>query len=306
MTLQLQQDGATTLFRSRITDSASFIIKLPMAIFSFLLGLVVGSFINVVIRRGEKGEKLTGRSHCESCGKMLSFLELIPVLSYLVLRGRCRNCNAPFSLQYPLVELGTGILYATVAWYLLGSSGNPVSYLETGFPSAVLVLFLAFVALGAAIVIFVSDIRSHIIPNGAVLTLLVLGFFRLVYVMSQTKSSTIVLDLVWDTGAALAIALFLAALWHFSGGRWMGFGDVKLIFATSLILGFPAAFVAFLLAFWLGGLLGIILIVSRQKTLQGHIPFGPFILAGAVLTYFLPPDNVLIRSLNDIIFLWRN
>src|SRR3989344_9213859 len=116
MTLQLQQDGATTLFRSRITDSASFIIKLPMAIFSFLLGLVVGSFINVVIRRGEKGEKLTGRSHCESCGKMLSFLELIPVLSYLVLRGRCRNCNAPFSLQYPLVELGTGILYATVAW----------------------------------------------------------------------------------------------------------------------------------------------------------------------------------------------
>ena len=254
-----------------------------MTIFSFFLGLVVGSFINVVVRRGERGEKITGRSHCESCGKTLSFLELIPVLSFLFLRGRCRNCNAPFSLQYPLVELGTGVSYALAGWFFLDFSFDLLSFLSW---------LAVFLGIGAAMIIAVSDIRSHIIPNGAVLALLALGLFRSVYVLSQTKSSTFVLDLVWDMVAALVIALFLAALWYFSGGRWMGFGDVKLIFVTSLILGFPAAFMAFLLAFWLGGLFGIILIVSRQKTLQSHIPFGPFILVGAALAYFLPPDIV--------------
>lgn len=260
-------------------------MKLPIAAFAFLLGLVVGSFINVVIRRGERGEKLTGRSHCESCGKTLSFSELIPVLSFLIQKGRCRSCGSGFSWQYLVVELGTGISYALAAWFFPDLSPDSASFLLG---------LAAFLGIGAAVVIAVNDIRSHIIPNGAVLILFLIGVYQTLY---QASPGIFVPGFAWyklmyDVNAAIGVSLFLALLWFFSEGRWMGFGDVKLIFATSLILGFPLSFIAFLMAFWTGGLFGIILLISRQKTPQSHIPFGPFILLGATLTYFLPPDIV--------------
>ena len=263
-----------------------------MTIFSFFLGLVIGSFLNVVIRRGARGENFRGRSHCESCGITLSVTELIPVLSFLIQKGRCRYCHAAFSWQYLLVELGTAFSYAMSAWIFLPNLPLDKHFflLATGL----------FFGIGAAIVIFVSDIRSQIIPNGAVLTLLILGLFRPIYVMFQTESGTIVPDSVWNIGTALVIALFLALLWFFSKGRWMGFGDVKLILATSLILGYPSSVAALLFAFWLGGIIGVILIISRVKTLKEHIPFGPFILVGTVLAYFLPQNFFYITALTDL------
>jgi prepilin signal peptidase PulO-like enzyme (type II secretory pathway) len=240
----------------------------------FLLGLAVGSFLNVVILRGSERKSLGGRSQCVSCKKTLSWYELIPIVSFVIQKGRCRSCGAVLSLQYPLVELGTGVAYAVAA-----------SQIGSFDPAGLIIFAGLLIVIATAIVIIVSDFRWQIIPNGAVLTLFLIGVLLAIFRLFQTQSGTAsVPDLVWNVGAAVVITLFFAALWFFSRGRWMGFGDVKLIFATSLIVGFPAS--ALLFSFWLGGIFGLFLLLTRKSGLKSVMPFGPFILMGAILGYF--------------------
>lgn len=273
-----------------------------IVVFGFFLGLFVGSFLNVVIIRGARGEKFTGRSRCESCGKALAWHELIPILSFAFQIGRCRTCGAALSWQYPLVEFGTGVLFAASALYFFlppdgGGGDGGMNHLDL-FLSFILYL-LSLVILSSSIVVFVSDLRWRIIPNGAVLLLFLSGLAtRLIssqseFLAVETRFGTrnVILSasegsLFWDFGAALAIALFFAAIWFITKGRGMGFGDAKLVLATSLILGFPASVVAALLTFWIGAAVGIFLILLRLKTWKDQIPFGPYILIGTFLAYF--------------------
>ncbi|MBI3442780.1 MAG: prepilin peptidase [Candidatus Sungbacteria bacterium] len=236
-------------------------IEILFTILIFCFGLAVGSFLNVVIIRGHKGEKLGGRSHCVRCGSILSVQELIPVFSFFVQKRRCRHCTRSISWQYPLVELACAFAYLGV--FLLAA---PSVFVQIGL------------ALGipAALVILVSDLRFQTIPDGATLILTILGLGA---VISRSVYA-------YDSMAALLIAGILGGLWFFSHGQWMGFGDVKLIFATSLILGFPAAIAAFLFAFWSGGTVGALLLLTGKKHLRERIPFGPFILLGSVLAWF--------------------
>lgn len=230
----------------------------------FIVGLVVGSFLNVVILRGARGESVRGRSRCEACGKTLGVWELIPVLSFIIQKARCRSCGAALLVQYPLVELGTAVAFLLVAWYFIGTFSG---YLE---------LLAAIIAVSAGIVILVSDLYWQIIPNGAVIVLALVG------IAVSVGRETLAVDLV----ASLAGALFFASLWFVSRGRWMGLGDAKLAFATSLLIGFPASLSALLFAFWLGGIAGILLLALGSQTLKSRIPFGPFILAGTLLAFF--------------------
>ncbi len=235
---------------------------------SFLLGLVVGSFLNVVILRGAAGESLGGRSRCNSCGKTLSARELIPVVSFVIQKARCRSCGTGLSWQYPLVELATACGYLLVAWLLLPALGTDLT--------SVFVLVSAYVGIAAVIVIVVADFRFQIIPDGAVLALLATG------VLASIARHAFLSDAV----ASLGLALFFAALWLVSRGRWMGFGDAKLTLATSLVVGFPASLAAFLFSFWLGGIAAVPILLFKKKAMQSRIPFGPFIIAGAILAYF--------------------
>lgn len=262
---------------------------------SFLFGVSVGSFLNVVILRGEKGESLGGRSRCNGCGKNLTAYELIPVLSYLWQKGRCRGCGIALSLQYPLVEFGTGLVFFAAFWWFY-----PRLVLDL---SSFVFITALFVGLGAAIVIFVSDLRFQIIPNGGFLTLLILGIISTLARNWSVGSGGLlfVRGLSYDGISALILSLILAALWFFSGGSWMGFGDVKLILALALILGFPASMVLFVFSFWLGGLVAIILLLSGKGTLGSKIPFGPFLLAGSVLAYFFTSDFLILTGLNPLI-----
>lgn len=236
--------------------------------FFFLFGLVIGSFLNVVILRGAAGEGLGGRSRCPHCRNTLGFSELIPLASFILQKGRCRGCNAGISAQYPIVELGTALAFAAAAWYFL-----PLLYGENGAMSvqALRGLGLVCAGIGAGLAILVSDIRFQIIPDGAVLVLGIVGFAA-----SFTRGS-----LAADTFGAVGCALFFFLLWAVSGGRWMGFGDVKLVAATSLLVGFPASIAAVLFAFWMGGAAGGALLAAGRKAWGSRIPFGPFILAGA-------------------------
>lgn len=249
----------------------------------FLIGLVIGSFLNVVILRGERGEGLGGRSRCMQCARTLGIGELIPVASFILQGGRCRGCKERFSVQYPLVEMGTALAFAAVAAYMLAAdSGLNIGILKY------LNIAAACVAFGAGLVILVSDLRFQIIPDGAVLALLVVAVSRIPIQLFQTKIGTVgtVPAVVWngvirDVISALVIAFFFFLLWFVSRGRWMGFGDVKLIAATSLLLGYPAAIAAALFAFWIGGAMGTALLLTGKKAWGSRMPFGPCILAGA-------------------------
>jgi len=217
-------------------------------------------------------------------------------------KGRCRSCGAALSWQYPLVELGTGISFGLVAW-LYQVKLFPAQNLSWHSPDeftllAISHLLFAFIALSAAIVILVSDMRFQTIPDGAVLVLFIAGaIVNLGSVLPFLPSFSSPIHasyapylswkevLVYNIGGALFLSFFFFSLWFFSQGRWMGFGDVKLIFATSLLLGFPASIIAFLFSFWSGGIFGILLLAANRENLGRLIPFGPFILLGTLLAY---------------------
>ncbi len=270
------------------------IVFLFTASLLFFVGCGVGSFLNVVIDRGRRGESVRGRSYCESCKKTLRFFELIPIMSFFAQKGRCRSCGIALSFQYPLVEFGTGMAYAAASLVFFTS----FDYTAESF----LLLISIFIGIAASIVIVVSDIKYKIIPNGAVLILFTAGALVAGVRAFSLPVQVPIPDLIGDTLqilfadllASLLIAAFFAALWLVSGGRWMGLGDAKLVFATSLIVGYPASFSAFLFTFWLGGIAGAILIFGMKKSRKHLIPFGPFILAGTIFAYFF--SHAFLRS----------
>ncbi|MDP3772385.1 MAG: prepilin peptidase [bacterium] len=246
-------------------------LLIPILFFA-LLGLVIGSFLNVVIIRSVAEESLGGRSHCRSCQHTLRARELVPVASFFLQGGRCRHCRAPISWQYPFVEVATAFLFAHAAIIFL-----PFLVMEPSLETLIFFVSILFVCV-AGVVALVADLRFQIIPNGAALTLAVVGFL-----VSFVRGG--LAGLAYDGGAAIIISAFLGALWLVSRGKWLGLGDAKLIFGISLLIGYPAAFVALLFAFWLGGAAGIILMLAGGKKWGSAIPFGPFILAGAIMAY---------------------
>ena len=253
--------------------TASLASLVPVFLLSaFFLGLAIGSFLNVVILRGVRGEGLGGRSRCDHCGRTLSLRELIPVISFLWQKARCRSCGAALSCQYPIVEWATALVFFSIAAWII-SENSSAGYTPGSLSPF---YFLLFPSAAALIVLVVSDIRFQILPDGAVATLFLSGFFA-----SWQRGA-----LVHDLFAAGLIAGFFASLWFLSRGTWMGLGDAKLIFATSLIAGFPLSLAAFLFAVWLGGAWGIILLISGARGLKSRIPFGPFIIAGMMLAGF--------------------
>ena len=257
-----------------------------LLLFFFMLGLAIGSFLNVVIERGEQGKSLTGRSHCETCHKILSWRELIPLVSFVRQKGRCAKCRTVLSLQYPLMELGTGLVFALVGWYAFYVT------LTSSSLEFFLTACIFLVAASAMIVIIVADFNYHIIPNGATLLLALLGVAAVVVRNHMVCLSNNMIcapifwnGVLWDLAASIGAILFFFCLWHFSKGRAMGFGDVKLIGATSLALGFPLSLVAVLFAFWIGGLAGVVMLLLRTRGLKSEIAFGPFIIIGTVLAF---------------------
>lgn len=217
-----------------------------MGIFVFIVGLCVGSFVNVLIDRLPKGQDIVGgRSRCDFCKKNLRWFELIPVLSFFLQGGKCLRCHAPLSLQYPAIELLTGL-------------GFFLFYQQ--IPN-----LLIFISL---LVIFVADSKYEIIPDSMV----ALGLL----------GSLLQEDLLQNWPSAIGAAAFFLFLFFITKGRGMGFGDVKLAFLLGLILGFPNIVVALYFAFLTGAAIGIILMVGGKKSLKSHVPFGPFLILGTL------------------------
>lgn len=238
----------------------------------FFLGTAVGSFLNVVIIRGSRNERLGGRSYCESCKIRLKWKELIPVFSFLLQQGRCRRCRVALSQQYIWVEFGMGLIF------LIPFILSPTKIFDFGYLWKLVAIWIIS---AAVLVIFVSDLRYKIIPNKAVALILAAGVAR-----TWSQAGLALKNTLPDVTSALILAIFLGLLWLISKGAWMGLGDVKLILATSLLLGYPASLSAFLFSFWLGGAAGLFLLALQKSGLKSQIPFGPFIITGSVLAYF--------------------
>jgi len=252
-------------------------------LFVAYFGLVTGSFLNLVIYRLHSGESVVrGRSHCPKCGKILSWYELVPVLSFFIQKGRCRGCKDKISWQYPIVEISTTIVFTLVAYYIMGI-GDYALTTQVG----VQMLFLWVVA-SALIVIFVYDLRHYLIPDRILfpLILLVLGFriwdlfvpWNLFFGISESFAGALY---------SAFIASFLFFLLHFfSKGKALGFGDVKLAFFMGLFLGPQKVVLAVFLGFVLGGIVGIGLIMLKKKQLKSQVPFGPFLILGTYIALF--------------------
>ena len=225
------------------------------------LGAVVGSFLNVVIYRLPHQKSVVWPSSaCTRCGRELSWYENIPILSYLALRARCRTCQAPISIRYPIVEAITAAMFG-LAWWHYG-------------PGALLVSRLIFG--GALVALFAIDLEHHLLPNAITLPLLVVGFVFSFFTEPGWFSSLI--GIVVGGGVLFTIAEVYYRVRHEEG---LGMGDVKMLAMVGAFLGWQLTLLTLMLASFSGTLIGLALIVSRRGSMKYALPFGTFLALGA-------------------------
>lgn len=247
--------------------------------FFFILGSVIGSFINVVADRTVRGESIFGRSYCEYCKAKLSTLDLVPILSFMGLRARCRYCKHKLSWQYPIVETLTAVLFAWTFW-------NLTSIAAVSFFSIFYFLFVISILIVVAIV----DFKFSLIPTTFVfaVSLLVL-FYNYFHLGSE--------DFVSGVLSSLLLAFSFFGVVFATRGRGMGSGDIPLVFLLALFLGWPSNLAAVFLSFLSGAAVSIVLLLFRKKKLGQAIPFGPFLIFSTLLVFFFG-DGIISWYLN--------
>ena len=251
-------------------------------IVSFIFGTIVGSFLNVVVLRYNTGVSIArGRSFCFSCGHKLSWSELVPILSFLFQKGKCRNCESKISWQYPIVEFITGLLFLAI-------------FLKYGL--APISLLIGFILVSVLLAITVYDIRQKIIPDGLVIIFSIISLINTIFIAD--------VNLLWFliAGPLLALPLFLISL--FSRGRAMGLGDPKLVLGIGWFLGPIYGLSSLVLAFWIGAIYGLLMMLLAKLNFskiklnyKSEVPFAPFLIIGFLLVFFFSFDVFGLASL---------
>ena len=262
----------------------------------FVFGLLIGSFLNVVMYRFHTGRSLSGHSHCLSCGTSLRWFELFPLLSYLALRGKCRSCGCHIPIRYFLLELATALLFLLI-------------YIQFGIS----VLSGVTVLLGVILLmITVYDLYHMVIPDELVIAV---GGLGLVHFALTHYTGFIWEDVLMHLLAAAGAFGFYGGLWFVSKGRWIGFGDAKLAIPLGFILGPMATFSFVVLSFWVGAAVSILILLlprvrhiasylstavwnlgrtcpqgsvvnsRRYFTMKSEVPFAPFMVIAFLLVY---------------------
>ena len=260
----------------------------------FLLGTIIGSFLNVVIYRFNTGKPITrGRSICMNCNRNLRWYELIPLFSFFLQKGKCRRCASLISHQYPLVEFLTGIVFVLVSYTFL-----PVLY--SSYPLYFVLLTIFVFVFSILIVISVYDLRHKIIPDKLVYIFIIVSFLTLFINSSPSGGISIfVFPTLINLIAGPALALPFALIWYFSNGHLMGLGDGKLILGIGWFLGLSAGFFAVILSFWIGTIISLLLLsLSNKKiNMQTEIPFAPFLIISTFITFLFSFDFFSLMKL---------
>ena len=227
---------------------------------------------------------MNGRSECFSCGKRLGWFELVPVISFVVQRGRCRSCKSRISTQYPLVELLTGVTFFLV--YTLNFVVNPMP-----IGLAIFHTIFEFIIFGLLIAIAVYDIRHMIILDKLVFTASFIAVVALFIENAPTVSQLV---------AGPAVTLPFLVLWLISKGKWMGLGDAKLGLVVGWFLGMSSGFAAVIIAVWIGAIFGVVILLLKYLDklsvglsgfkMNSEIPFGPFLVIGTFVVYLFGLD----------------
>ncbi len=254
-----------------LLDIAPFVL-----VFAGLLGLGIGSFINVVVLRTRSEEKLTGRSHCPNCMYQLGWYDLLPVASYLLLRAKCRKCAEPISSQYPLIEAITAASFIIIAMWFMDQPLHMAIYF---FYTALL------------IIIFVYDLKYYLILDKFTLPGIVLAFI-----------GGLLLGIPWYLlllSIAIGGGVFLIQF-IVSRGKWIGGGDIRLGALMGAMLGWPHILIALFLSYVVGALISLSLIVVKQKTMHDMLPFGTFLALATFLT-FIFGDDLLSWYVHEIL-----
>lgn len=269
-----------------------------------VLGIIIGSFLNVVILRHNTGKTIGGRSQCMSCGSKLTARELVPLFSFLFQRGKCKHCKTKISWQYPLVELSTGILFVLNFITVYNRSS---SVIELAVIFGITTTLLSFM-----VATFVYDIKHKIIPDlfsftmfGLSVVYVVLEVFvfntwiptsaRMTEIGAGIHVFSSLFYLNIFAGVLFYIVIYL--LWKVSKGRLIGLGDAKLFLSIGTLLGLVYGLSVFFLSFWIGGVFAIGLMLfqylrrtSKHITMKSEIAFGPFIIIAFLIVYFLKID----------------
>lgn len=285
--------------------------------FSFLIGLSVGSFLNCLIYRLKEKELLNNkttkplnrlrgffgmtikeRSYCPKCKNKLGVLDLIPVFSFIFLGGKCRYCHQKISWQYPIVELLTGVIFTVAAYQIFSLDFTEIldfrfQIFEVG---RLFLLFRNWFFISVLLFIFIYDLKYYLIPDKIILPAIIitLVFNTILQYCSVLKYSPS-LNLNWlfySTNPNFLNFLFAAVIgggfflvqFLISKGRWIGGGDIRLGVLMGLMLGWPATLFALFLAYIIGAIIGIGLIVTGKKSWQSQIPFGPFLAGATIIT----------------------
>jgi leader peptidase (prepilin peptidase)/N-methyltransferase len=237
----------------------------------FAFGLAIGSFLNVVATRYDGKHFLLsdgligGRSHCEQCKKTLRWFELVPLFSFALQGGRCRRCKARLSIQYPIVELLSGIIFVSVPFVA---------------PS-ILAAALWMAVFEALLVMALIDIRLGIIPDEINIFLGVIGVLLLL-IPAPLDAAAVLVKII----AALGAGIFFALLIVVTRGKGMGMGDLKLAIPLGLIFGWPEIVLVLMAAFVIGAVVGVIAVARGTNSMKGTLPFGPFLALGAATAFF--------------------
>lgn len=260
-----------------------------MLLFFLVLGLAIGSFINVLAYRLRIAESIMGRSFCPHCRNRIAWYDNVPLVSFVLLRFRCRHCRKRISWQYPIVEALTGAAFALVGWRFFRMDD-----FQTWFLAA-----YQLVMAGSLIAILVYDVLYMEIPSvvlwPAIVVALAFGF------VSDLETGTLAdfsggLMLQGLAAAAVAFAFFFS-LSEFSKEKWMGKGDAYLAILIGLVAGWPGIFMALFLAFSIGAICGIILMTIGKKGMKSQIPFAPFLVIGtlAAVIFYHPAVDWYFR-----------
>ena len=239
----------------------------------FILGTIVGSFLDCVVDRLAKKEDIIfKRSYCPKCHHQLAWFDLIPIVSFIILRGRCRYCHQRISWEYPLVELSTGLLFVAIP-LILGE--NAIS------------VFLMIVSL-PLVIIFLYDLKHSLIPDELIYPSLAL---TLLFWLGEDwfLKSHLTIETSFFLKSLVGLGVFggfLGLLYLLTRGKGMGLGDVELGLLLGAILGWPQSLVGLFLSFLIGAILGLIFIITTKKGWKTEVPFGPFLISGS-LTAFL-------------------
>ena len=242
-----------------------------MNIIVLILGIIIGSFLNVCIYRIPKGESIIyPPSYCEKCGVNIKLYDLIPVISYMILRGKCRCCKSKISLRYPLIELITGILFLSI-YYLCGLNLNFIKY----------IIFVSFIIIIGLIDLDTTDVYSKTTISAMIIGVIYIliekfyfGYGIKTYIYAVLLCTTVIGTIIFTT-------------------KGMGSGDLDIYIVVSLFLGFKITVMTIFFSFMFGALIGILLIVSKRKTRKDYVPFGPFIAIASIFSVLFG-DKVLL------------